>query len=368
MRGFLLQIDRCLGDSFVHANIGPAQTRVGSALLALLPELQNAIPNMTLIYDSEKTPDSFACQAIRTSLECANPAFALDSAYRADFGDHPYGIASCYNGLPVGGGAFTLQRVILGPVAERAGDIDTFFQHTLPEVVQTTCQFIESRIHFMVEKAAFFRSSFLVQEGFVDLDHFVGLFGLVGLAECVNTLLAKEGKQYGRDPEANALGVRIMDEIDRMVKEFHSDYSPAFGHRFLLHAQVGLAEDKVSPGVRIPIGDEPPLYDHLRQAGMFHKYFPSGVGDIFPFDDTAKRNPQAVLDIFKGAFSVGMRYISTYGADSDLIRVTGYLVKKSEVQAVTEENKNAINDMSLTAYPTVRNRKIVSDRKVRSLD
>lgn len=367
LRGFLLQLDRCFGDSFVHANIGPARSRIGEALFSLLPELQNAIPNLTLIYDPEQTPDDFACLAILASLDCANPAFALDSAYRADFGEHPYGIASCYNGLPVGGGAFTLQRVILGPVAERAGSIEEFFQHTLPEVVQTTCHFIESRIRFLMEDTAFFQSSFLVQEGFIHPDHFVGLFGLVGLAECVDILLAKEGKLFGKNPEADALGVRIMDEIDRLVKSFRSAYSPVFGHQFMLHAQVGLCQDSATPGVRIPIGREPALYTHLRQAGLFHKYFPTGVGDIFPFDETAKRNPQAVLDIFKGAFSVGLRYISTYAADSDLIRVTGYLVKKSEVQAVADENRPAINDMSLIASQTFRNGKIL-ERQVRSLD
>ena len=45
-----------------------------------------------------------------------------------------------------------------------------------------------------------------------------------------------------------------------------------------------------------------------------------------------KKNPTAVLDIFKAAFRLGMRYISSYGADADLIRVTGYLVKKSDAE------------------------------------
>ena len=33
-----------------------------------------------------------------------------------------------------------------------------------------------------------------------------------------------------------------------------------------------------------------------------------------------------------GAFSLGYRYITTYLKNTDLIRVTGYLVKKSEVE------------------------------------
>lgn len=62
-----------------------------------------------------------------------------------------------------------------------------------------------------------------------------------------------------------------------------------------------------------------------------HPYFPSGIGDIFPFETTARNNPSAVLDVIKGAFSVGMHYISIYAADSDVIRVTGYLIKKSDM-------------------------------------
>lgn len=369
LKGFLIQLDRTFGDSFVHANIGPERTRAGEILLDLTAELQNAIPNMTLIYDPEITPDDFACMAIRTALVSANPAFALDSAYKADFHGHPYGIASCYNGLPVCGGAFTLQRLKLKEMAEAAASKEDFFDRVLPDTVQTMCTFMEGRIRFLVEDTAFFQSSFLVKEKFIDLDNFVGLLGLVGLAECVDHLMDLDGNpaRYGPDAEANELGLRIMDAIQAMLKDFTSAYSPIADHHFMLHAQVGLGGDASSPGVRIPIGREIPLYDHLRQAGLFHKYFPTGVGDIFPFETTAKQNPEAILDVFKGAFSVGMRYISTYAEDSDLIRVTGYLVKKSEVQAVAEGKQSAINDMSLIAGRTLETLHIL-ERKVRGID
>ena len=62
-----------------------------------------------------------------------------------------------------------------------------------------------------------------------------------------------------------------------------------------------------------------------------------------------------------------MRYISTYAEDSDLIRVTGYLVKKSEVFALHDEGKVAINDMSSVAYNTIQMHHTL-DRKVRSID
>lgn len=118
----------------------------------------------------------------------------------------------------------------------------------------------------------------------------------------------------------------------------------------MLHAQVGADGDVgTSPGVRIPIGDEIELYDHLKQAGRFHKYFPTGVGDIFPFDSTGVKNPEAILDIFKGAFNVGMRYISTYKSDGDLVRVTGYLVKKSDIDKFVN-GEQVLNDTHALSY------------------
>ncbi|MBQ1320281.1 MAG: YjjI family glycine radical enzyme [Solobacterium sp.] len=369
LRGFLIMLDRTLGDSFVHANLGPRKTRTGEIILDLTAELQNAIPNMTLLYDPDITPDDFAEHAIATSLVSANPAFAFDPDFRHDFGAMDYGIASCYNGLPIGGGAYLLHRLDLGPTARKAADVDDFMNNVLPHAVRTMCGFMEGCIRFEVEESAFFKTSFLFKEGLLDPDRFVGLFGMVGLSECVDELMRKQGRTdlFGSSEEANALGVRIMDRLQELVAEHHSAYCRGFDHHFLLHAQVGLGEAGVTPGVRIPIGRELPLYEHLRQAGLFHHYFQTGVGDIFPFETTARNNPGAILDIFKGAFKVGMRYISTYAEDSDLIRVTGYLVKKSEVYALHDEGKQAINDMSNIAYETLRLHH-TEDRKVRRLD
>lgn len=106
LRLFLIGLDRIIGDSFCHANIGPEQTVTGELIVELLPELQNAVPNLTLLYDPAVTPDDFAIRCISCALRCANPAFAFDPYYRARIGEQ-YGIASCYNGLYVGGGAFS---------------------------------------------------------------------------------------------------------------------------------------------------------------------------------------------------------------------------------------------------------------------
>lgn len=365
LKSFLIQLDRTVDDSFCHANIGPYETETGNIILDLVAELQIVTPNMTLLYDEDKTPDTFAEKALKTSLVCANPAFANDKYYSSDFGDVDYGIASCYNALPKHGGAFTLSRLRLNKIAEGAESVDAFFANNLPRAIDTMLHFMESKIHYLVEETSFFKSNFLVKEDFVDLDNFVGLFGMVGLAECTQELLKKDGvdAKFGIDESADAMGVRVMDFIEERVKNFTSDYSPVWNHRFMLHAQVGAANDEGTTAAhRIPIGQEPDLYTHIRQAAKFQKYFPSGVGDHFPFDETAKRNPKAVLDVFKGGFKLGNRYLSAYNDDGDLIRVTGYLVKKSDVEAFKAGKQVTYDTAQYAADPLTKYG--ILDRKV----
>ena len=311
IKHFLMQIDRTVTDSFCHGDIGPEATRAGRIILECERELQDSTPNITLLYDPKITPDDFALQCVEAALDCAKPSFANHRMFLSEFGED-YGIASCYNGLPVGGGAYTLTRLVLGKLAETAGR--------------------------------------------------------VGMNECGNTLMALEGKpdRFGHSEAADALGVEIMEAIDALVKAHKNPYCEFWNGSFILHAQVGIAQDQgVSPGTRIAIGEEIPLYDHLRQAGLFHKYFPSGTGDIFPFDATSARNPAAVLDVIKGAFQVGIRYFSTYSSDSDVIRITGYLVKKSDIEKL-EQNQQVVNDTVFLGMGAKHNGHIL-DRKVRSL-
>ena len=77
---------------------------------------------------------------------------------------------------------------------------------------------------------------------------------------------------------------------------------------------MGLDSDVgITSGVRIPVGSEPESFaDHLRHCARFHPYFPAGV--------------------VKGAFALGVHYMSFYSADTDLVRITGYLVKRSEME------------------------------------
>ena len=78
-------------------------------------------------------------------------------------------------------------------MAERAKDSEHLLNDLLPDAVEELCGYIEKKITFLVEETHFFKSSFLVKEGFVKLERFTGMFGIVGMNECVNILMRKEG-------------------------------------------------------------------------------------------------------------------------------------------------------------------------------
>jgi YjjI family glycine radical enzyme len=337
LRLFLNFLDRTIDDSFCHANIGPKETRVGNLLLEVEEELENTVPNLTIKYNPDITPDAFMEKAIHCSLKCSNPAICNDKANRNNY-DGGYGISSCYNILPLRGGAYTLTRITLTKLANETEDIDQFLNVILPECLKCIADYENERIRFIYEKSNFFNSSFLVKEGLIDKDRFVPMFGVTGLAECVNTLLKKEGLRYGHDQKADDLGVKIMEKIEEVVGSLHAEHTPLTDYHFMLHAQVGLDSDKgITSGVRIPVGEEPENFiDHLRHSGRYHRYFPAGVGDIFPIADNVKQNPAALLDIVKGAFQVGVHYLSFYSANTDLVRITGYLVKRSEMEKLSK--------------------------------
>lgn len=359
---FLKYIDRTITDSFCHANIGPIETRAGRLILRAERELQDSIPNITLKYSSQ-TSEAFALDAIETSFITAKPSFANHDMFKGELGED-YGIASCYNGLPIGGGAFTLTRIVLSRLAKDSENYDVFLNEKLPEVVDEMITYMHHRINYIDQEVKFFDHSFLVEEGLLDSNRFAGMFGLVGLAETVNHF-QKAGCRYGHDSLANDMGIQIMDKISSLVKQYEHPRLWPDGH-MMLHAQVGIDTDfGISPGVRIPIGEEPSIYEHLKHAETFHKYFPSGVGDIFTFDQTVERNPSYVLDLIKGAFKRGMRYISFYGEDADVIRITGYLVKKSEIEKLSK-GKQVLRDTVVLGKGAVDNGKVL-ERKVNHL-
>ena len=258
-----------------------------------------------------------------------------------DFGTEKYALASCYNGFIIGGGGHTLVRLMINELAKEADSIEDFLENKIPYVCNKMLDYIDERIRFLVEESAFFKTNFLVKEGFIKEELFSGMFGMVGLAEAVNHLLnATEQKdRFGHSKEADALGLRIIEKINSVVSAYKSKYTTCFDGRHLMHAQVGMNSDfGISPGCRIPVGEEPELFKHILQSAPFHKYFFNGIGDIFVFEDTYKNNLDAVVNVIDGAFNSGIRYISVYTDSCDVVRVTGYLVKKSEVEKLEKGN------------------------------
>ena len=364
LRLFFTYLDRTVTDSFCHANLGPQASRAGELILAAEKTLQNAVPNFTLKYDPAVTSPEFMRAAIDCSLTCSNPAIGNYSAEVQVYGEE-YGISSCYNVLPVRGGAYTLTRVTLTKLASEAQSIEHFLNELLPECLHAIGDYLNERIRFLVERSGFFESNFLVKEGFISQDRFVGMFGVSGMAEGVNTLLQDRGLVYGRDCEADDLAEQILQVIQHHVSGMTALYSPLTGVKFVLHAQVGLDSDiGVTSGVRIPVGSEPEQFtEHLRNSGRYHKSFPAGVGDIFPIASPTGQNLDALVDVVNGAFGVGVQYMSFYAADSDLVRITGYLVKRSEMEKFNNHEVVLQNTTQLGAPNYQVNR--LAERKVR---
>ena len=363
LRLFLIYLDRTITDGFCHANLGPEETRTGRIILKLEKELQNAVPNLTLKYDPDITPDSYGELALYTSLYCANPAICNHRMHKDTYGD--YGISSCYNILPIGGGSYTLTRIGLPKLVPEAESREQFLTETLPDCLQRMGDYMNERIRFLVEESNFFETSFLSREGFISRDKFLAMFGVVGLAECTNLLMDDPDKIYGSDQEADQLADQIMQVIAEYAETSKALYSEVFHDHFALH--VGIDSDHgITSGVRIPVGMEPErMYDHLRHSARFHRFFPTGCADIFSFDPTGRNNPAAMLDIVKGAFPLGDKYISFYASDSDLVRITGYLVKRSEMEKYYEGEAVLQNTVYLGG-DNYRNAHL-ENRKVRAL-
>ncbi|MGL5379109.1 YjjI family glycine radical enzyme [Clostridium sp.] len=363
---YLKHIDRTLTDSFVHANIGPFDTKAGRLILKAITELECAMPNLTVKYDKDLTSSEFIKLCASTALVTAKPSFANHKMDIVDFGTEDYALASCYNGFIIGGGGYTLVRLVLSRLAKTSTSIEDFIDNKLPFAANKMLTYIDERIRFLVEESSFFKSNFLVLEGFIKKELFTGMFGIVGLAESVNYLLNanEDHERFGHSERANALGQEIVEKLNDIVNLYKSKYVDCFDGRHLLHAQVGIDTDTgISPGCRIPVGEEPEIFEHIIQSAPYHKYFFNGIGDIFVFEETYKNNLEAIVNIVDGAFNSGIRYISAYCSDCDVVRVTGYLVKKSEVEQL--EKGNAVKNNATVFGMNAKNGAKAFDRKLR---
>ena len=334
LKRFWISLDRMFPDAFAHTNLSPVYNRVSKMIFKLERELLQVVPNISLKVDPVLTSDEYILDAVNTVFACGKPHFINDVMMQGDLGPQ-YAAVSCYNSLKIGGGSHTLVRINLKLTADECdGGVQKFFETTLPYYLDLTAELMESRILYLVEESGFYESNWLVNEGLLDLDKFSAMFGLFGLAECVNTLMEREGNAgtYGRSITADDLGYRITSFIAAWVAARKMPYCKGNNGHAFLHSQSGIDLDLgVTAGTRIPIGTEPPLIDHLRTVSRHHHLFASGISDVLSFDETAVKNPQAVVDVIRGAFMSGMRDF-TFNLDSnDFIRITGYLVRKSDL-------------------------------------
>ncbi len=368
IKRFLHHIDKTVPSSFCHANIGPKDTKAGRLILRANLELKSPTPNLTLLYDENLTSDEFANECLKVSMKTAKPSFANYPMYENEM--ERFAIVSCYNALPVGGGGYTLPRIKMGSVAMACGSLDECMNDVLPKVVDSMLHIMDTRINFLVEESDFFNGHFMVQEGFLNLDRFVGMFGFLGLADSVNHFLKLEGinETFGQSERGDEIATLILDYIDGRINSYKAVYSAMSNDKYLLHAQVGTSNNESdkynTPAHRIRVGQEPELPDHILSASKYHKYFPAGTGDLFNFDQTYENRTEPILDMIKGAFKLDVRYISPYLVNQDLVRVTGYLVKRSEVEKI-KNGGSAYRDTATFGYGMEEQQQLLTGRKVR---
>ncbi|WP_435328634.1 YjjI family glycine radical enzyme [Vibrio hannami] len=328
---FWIMLDRTLPDAFMHANIGPTDNVICRTILKVDAELKQIAPNLTFMYDPEVTPDDLLRQATSNICECSKPHIANYPMHSRTFDDKGFGIVSCYNSLPLAGGANTLVRMNLKEVALRSDNAEHFLADVLPEYCRIMFELIEARTAFLHEQSNFF-GSFLVQEELIYEDKFAPMYGIYGMAEAVQILFEKQGQsfQYGRDAEAAKLSYKISETLAGIVESTPVTYG--LNGRALLHSQAGISLDKeVTPGVRIPYGTEPDPVSYIKTTVKHHQYYPSGISDILTIDETVKNNPEAMYNLCKGAIALGMREFTANVNSNDLVRVTGYMVKLSDI-------------------------------------
>jgi YjjI family glycine radical enzyme len=361
-------VDRLLPDAFVHANLGPRDGRVLRTVLRVERELLQVVPNLTLRVD-EATPDSVLLDAVDTVFACAKPHFVDDRKLRAEVDDR-YGVVSCYNSLRIGGGSHTLVRLNLAAAATTAGvGIERYLADVLPRAVEATAELIEARVRYLVEHACWYEHSWLVREQLVDPARFTAMFGVYGLAEAVEALLGHDGRmaRYGVDDDADEAAQRLTSRVAELVAERPVPH--CVGGHAALHAQSGIDTDVgVTAGTRVPIGREPALHRHLATVAPHHRWFAAGVSDIVHLDDTARRNPDAVVDLIRGAFASGMREF-TFNLDSNgFVRITGYLVRKADLARVADGARHASTflgaDTEANSHVTARTVQRVAAREL----
>ncbi len=338
MKRFWRYLDRTLPDAFVHADIGPNDTTLTRVILRVDAELKQVVPNLTFLHHSRHTPPSLLTQVVENICESSKPHIANAAEYDKIFTPNNYGIASCYKALPLAGGGSTMCRLNLKQVALRSNSVGDFFTVQLPLYARQLISLLEARSDFLYQQSAFFEHSFLVQEGLIDPQRFVPIFGVFALAEAVDILQEYAGRtgHYGQNTQANELGYLISKQLAEFIAE--TPVKNAWRQRAVLHSQAGCSSDiGATPGARIPHGEEPDPVTHLIAVAPHHQYYNGGISDILTLDATVKHNPQALQQLCLGAFASGMREFTANVSGNDLVRVAGYMVRLSDLEKFRRE-------------------------------
>ena len=353
IKRFWIMLDRTLPDAFMHVNIGPADNIICRTILRVDAELKQIAPNLTFMYDAQITPDDLLRQATDNICQCGKPHIANNPLHAKAYEHSGFGIVSCYNALPLAGGANTLVRMNLKEVAKKAQNKAHFVNTVLPAYCSLMFDLINARSAFLHEKSNFF-NGFLSAEGLIDETRFAPMFGIYGMAEAVNILLKKENINafYGHDQLANQLGHAISKQLAEIVAA--TDVTYGYQGKALLHAQSGISLDKeVTPGVRIPYGTEPDPVTYVQATAEHHQYYTAGISDILTIDETVKANPLAMFNLAKGALQSGYREFTANVAGNDLVRVTGYMVKLSDIDKF--EARGSRTNTTFLAAEAVKN-------------
>jgi YjjI family glycine radical enzyme len=349
IRLFWRYLDRTLPDAFMHANIGPTDNRVARTILRVDAELRQIAPNLTLLYEPEASGAELLAMAANNIVACCKPHIANHAVHADAFDERGYGIVSCYNVLPIGGGASTLTRVSLREVARRARSEAHFFDEVLPYYLELNFRLTQARIDYLFDESGFF-DSFLVKEGWINRGRFTAMFGVFAMAEAINLLQDMEGRagRYGFDATANELGHRISAVLADAVRDRELD-KVWRGHA-LLHSQAGLSDDRgATPGVRIPYGTEPDPVTHVKALAPHHQYYHAGISEILTVDESIGGNPEALVKLCEGAFASGFREFTVNVANNDLVRVTGYMVRLSDIKKFRDRQGSRTNTTVLGA-------------------
>jgi hypothetical protein len=327
---FWRYLDRTLPDAFTHANVGPTDNRVARTLLRIDRELAQVVPNLTLRFDPLTSGDGLLLEAARSIAAVNKPHVAHHPMIAADFPEG-YGVVSCYNTLPLGGGSHTLVRLNLAESGRRhRGDVEAYLADTLPRHLALLLEAIRARVDFLVEESGFFGGSFLAAEGSSTPTASPPWPGST----------ASPSSSTGCSPTAGcATASTARPPSSRSASSpqppprWRAPRRALPPERAVLHAQSGISTDvDVTAGTRIPIGREPEIVEHLLTVAPLQRAFAGGVSDIVALDASAAANPEALVDLVRGAFASGLREVTFNVEGSDLVRVTGYMVRRSDVE------------------------------------